>query len=221
MKINIRKHCLSIAFASATALIHTGVAWAGGGLVALQTADGSCEDDSTNIYVDCGNGTVTDNRTGLVWLKNASCFGQQNWREAMEIISGFSDVDGGFCAEKFLTDEQCDCGLSDGSSPGEWRLPSASEWWTMVADALGDVGDPDCTASPPTITNDNGAGCQVSGPSSFTGVEPSNYWSSSTWAPAAHWAWDASLFNGEVHAILPMTDKYSVYYYVWPVRGGQ
>jgi hypothetical protein len=46
---------------------------AGDGVVALQTADPSCPDDSGKIYVDCGNGTVTDNRTGLVWLKNADC----------------------------------------------------------------------------------------------------------------------------------------------------
>ena len=41
-------------------------AQASGGVVALQTADPSCPDDSGDIYVDCGNGTVTDNRTGLV-----------------------------------------------------------------------------------------------------------------------------------------------------------
>jgi hypothetical protein len=48
-------------------------AWAGDGVVALQTADPSCPDDSGDRYVDCGNGTVTDNDTGLVWLKQANC----------------------------------------------------------------------------------------------------------------------------------------------------
>ena len=40
----------------ALAVIGPGAAWAGDGLVALQTADPSCPDDSGNIYVNCGNG---------------------------------------------------------------------------------------------------------------------------------------------------------------------
>ena len=49
-------------------------AQAGDGVVALQTADPSCRGlpfQADYIYVGCGNGTVTDNRTGLVWLVNA------------------------------------------------------------------------------------------------------------------------------------------------------
>src|SRR5688572_9003749 len=29
--------------------------------------------DKTKRYVDCGNGTVADTMTGLIWLKQASC----------------------------------------------------------------------------------------------------------------------------------------------------
>ncbi len=39
-----------------------------------------CFDDA-NRYVDCGNGTVTDTVTGLIWLKNANCFSFQNYNE--------------------------------------------------------------------------------------------------------------------------------------------
>ena len=35
-------------------------------------ADGPCF-DNTNRYVDCGNGTVTDTVTGLIWLQQADC----------------------------------------------------------------------------------------------------------------------------------------------------
>jgi hypothetical protein len=42
-------------------------------VVALQTVVPSCADDSANRCVDCGNGTVTNNDTGLVWLANADC----------------------------------------------------------------------------------------------------------------------------------------------------
>jgi hypothetical protein len=29
--------------------------------------------DNANRYVNCGNGTVTDTVTGLIWLQNANC----------------------------------------------------------------------------------------------------------------------------------------------------
>ena len=38
------------------------------------------------VVVDCGNGTVTDNRTGLVWLADADCLAEAvSWQEAMEL----------------------------------------------------------------------------------------------------------------------------------------
>ncbi len=36
-----------------------------------------------NRYVDNGDGTVTDTRSNLLWLKNANCFGKQTWYEAI------------------------------------------------------------------------------------------------------------------------------------------
>ena len=111
--------------------------------MALQTADRSCPDDSGNVYVDCGNGTVTDNRTGLVWLKDANCLsgapggGAVDWFTAMEFVAGLSDQPATSAAAAH------DCGLSDGSSPGEWRLPTAAEWEAMMANAKGAGDDPD------------------------------------------------------------------------------
>lgn len=184
------------------------------GLVALQTADPSCPDDSGNIYVNCGNGTVTDNRTGLVWLTNADCMGAAvDWHTAMEVAAGLSDKPATSVAASN------DCGLSDGSSPGEWRLPSVEEWEAMVADALGDGGDPDCTASPPTINNDSGLGCWVSGPSSFVSVQSSAYWSSSTLVGSGlNEAWGVFMGNGLIITGLKSTLSG---FFVWPVRGGQ
>src|SRR3990172_5700801 len=34
-------------------------------------------------FMDNGDGTVTDNLTGLIWLKNANCFGTRNWASAL------------------------------------------------------------------------------------------------------------------------------------------
>ena len=185
---------------------------AGDGVVALQTADPSCPDGSGAIYVDCGNGTVTDNRTGLVWLENADCLdGTVDRSAAGEFVAGLADIAAGSVAAAH------DCGLSDGSSPGEWRLPSLAEWEAMIDDALGQGGDPDCKASPPTITNDSGGGCWVIGPSSFSNVRSAMpYWALSfkTQFPGFTWVMDMAIGFGFGSA---RTNTM----YVWPVRGGQ
>ncbi|KHD05266.1 hypothetical protein PN36_32965 [Candidatus Thiomargarita nelsonii] len=68
-------------------------------------------------YTDNGDGTVTDNRTGLFWLKNANCFGEQNWKTAMQSATN-------------LAHGQCE--LRDGSRRGMWRLPTKEEWEAML-----------------------------------------------------------------------------------------
>lgn len=180
---------------------------AGGGAVSLQTADPSCADNSGNIYVDCGNGTVTDNRTGLIWLKRASClFDTSNWITAMGFAAGLSDH----------MPNPHDCRLSDNSSPGEWRLPSAAEWEAMMVDAtaLGCI---------PTITNDAGTACWDESCSegagcSFQGVQDYYYWTATTSVEdpvGSAWFADVDL-GGFVD-----TEVKSMKLYVWPVRGGQ
>jgi len=63
-------------------------------------------------FTNNGNGTVRDNLTGLIWLKNADCFGLVNWATA--IVDASSLASGS-------------CGLTDGSVAGDWRLPNANE----------------------------------------------------------------------------------------------
>ncbi len=195
------------------------LAQAGDGVVALQTADPACPDDSGDIYVDCGNGTVTDNRTGLVWLKDANCLrnapggGEVDWYTALEFVAGLKDTTAGSLAETY------DCGLSDGSSPGEWRLPSLDEWEAMIADGR-------LLGCDPSITNDQGTACWRSDPlvcglqggtCSFSGAVSQRYWSSSPWIFEPAWVWAATLPLA-AHAAVPKTFPDV---YLWPVRGGQ
>ncbi|MBF0524402.1 MAG: DUF1566 domain-containing protein, partial [Deltaproteobacteria bacterium] len=63
-------------------------------------------------FIDNNDGSVTDNLTGLIWLKNANCFGPKNWTDAL-------------CAANGLTSGSC--GLTDGSHSGDWRLPNVNE----------------------------------------------------------------------------------------------
>ena len=205
--------CLALAVVGFLVLAHGGPALGGEGVVALATCDLSCSDDSTHFFVACGNGTVTDNRTGLVWLANANCFGQLSWDEAMTVVAGLGDLSAQACGD--MEPDECDCGLSDHSSPGEWRLPSMAEWRAMIS--IGWDGD-DCEAA---IANDMGNGCwseecAQTTMCSFYSVQPSVYWASSSYVSDPLYAWLGDLAIGQVY----MLDRQSGAY-VWPVRGGQ
>lgn len=68
-------------------------------------------------FTDNVNGTMTDNLTGLVWLKNANCFGLNLWATAIASANALSNGS---------------CGLSDGSIAGTWRLPNRKELKSLV-----------------------------------------------------------------------------------------
>ena len=63
-------------------------------------------------FTDNGNGTVTDNLTGLTWLKNANCYGTRVWATALTDANTLNSGE---------------CGLTDGSVEGDWRLPNVRE----------------------------------------------------------------------------------------------
>ena len=69
-------------------------------------------------FTDNANGTVTDNLTGLIWLKDANCLrGIRGWFAA---LSDANNVANGVC------------GLSDGSRAGDWRLPNRNELTSLL-----------------------------------------------------------------------------------------
>ena len=74
-----------------------------------------------------GDGTVRDNSTGLIWLRNANEFGRMTQAQAEAVVAALADGRHG---------------LSDGSEPGDWRLPTKTQWNTLL----------DCRwSSPPPI----------------------------------------------------------------------
>jgi hypothetical protein len=42
-------------------------------------------------FTDNSDGTITDNLTGLTWLKDASCLGLQNWANALAAANALAD----------------------------------------------------------------------------------------------------------------------------------
>lgn len=81
-------------------------------------------------FVDNQNGTVSDNLTGLIWMKNAGCFAPTLWTNAVtdanQLASGA-------------------CGLTDDSIAGDWRLPNVVELESLI----------DASASSPALTVGN------------------------------------------------------------------
>ena len=80
------------------------------------TASYSANDNSVALpdprFTDNGNGTATDNLSGLTWLKNAGCASAGYWGNAMSWSNNLASGN---------------CSLSDGSLAGDWRLPTISE----------------------------------------------------------------------------------------------
>lgn len=72
-------------------------------------------------FADNNNGTVTDNLTGLVWLKDANCAGTKAWTAALVWAAALAS--GQTCAN---------ANLSDGSVAGQWRLPTIKELSSLV-----------------------------------------------------------------------------------------
>jgi hypothetical protein len=154
-------------------------------------------------FVDCGNGTVTDTEKGLIYLKNANCFGVQDWVASNESAATLAHGQ---------------CGLTDGSRAGDWRLSSKGEWetiytWSNCPSPLV-VGNgqntPDCYGS------DNWA----SGLDEV--LSPVVYWTSThaVWSwDIGGWAWRIGLeLNYEEDMGLVIAAKTSLAH-SWPVRG--
>src|SRR5712691_11453672 len=69
----------------------------------------------TPRFTDRGNGTVRDNLTGLIWLKDILCAaraGSPTWLDALTFANTLASGT---------------CGLRDGSVAGDWRLPNIRE----------------------------------------------------------------------------------------------
>lgn len=66
-------------------------------------------------FIDNGDGTLADTVTGLTWLKKADCI-RQSWSNALGAVNGLASGQ---------------CGLTDGSTAGQWRMPNRSEMLSL------------------------------------------------------------------------------------------
>jgi hypothetical protein len=156
--------------------------------------DENCDGLLTARFTDNADGTILDNGSGLIWLRDASCAdlagtdanGKANWGTAKAAAADLSD---GIC------------GLTDSSEAGNWRLPTPAEWQAFMSTVYDN----------PALVNTLGDAQWTEG-DAFTGVQSDEYWSSSE--VSTQYAWVANMSNGNIG-----DDGKSVANYVWPVRG--
>lgn len=150
-------------------------------------------------FTDNNNGTVTDNLTNLVWLKNANCAGTtRNWTTALSDITSLNTagtMNGNLCGDT----------SNGGSHQTDWRLPNVLELMSLVAWGY----------SNPALANTAGTAKWSEG-QPFTGVQSSSYWSSTTFADNTVYAWFVFMGYGSVSYSFKTST-----YPVWPVRAGQ
>jgi hypothetical protein len=143
-------------------------------------------------FTDIGDGTVTDNLTNLMWLKDANCIasnyaadysadGEVTWATALEFINQMNSGARPLCA----------------SSYDDWRLANRKELLSLV----------DRSQSNPALPAGH--------PFENTPLASAYYWSSTTYANNTLWAWRMWTRTGDIGGA-PKSNLSLV----WPVRGG-
>jgi hypothetical protein len=146
----------------------------------------------TPRFTDRGNGTVRDNLTGLLWLKDADCFGpSRTWPQAL--------TDANTLASGM-------CGLTDGSRPGDWHLPNIHELRSLI----------DYNQADPVLP----AGHPFTNVFFASGSNSAVYWTSTSQIlPAPPWSqrWTVNFSNALTFGFGLDNNFRGA---VWPVRGG-
>jgi len=140
-------------------------------------------------FVDQGDGTVADTATGLTWLKKADCI-HQPWSGALAAVNALASGQ---------------CGLADGSSAGQWRMPNRSEMLSLS----------DRAPTFPQANYFNGIpgpdGVTVTGPVSFNHFVVSDYyWTSTTSAADPTQAWTIYSCDFGVYNIAKTDTRYAL-----------
>jgi Protein of unknown function (DUF1566) len=156
----------------------------------------------TPRYSDNGDGTIRDNLTGLIWLKNANCpKSGRTWQQALDDVKSLNSAG---------TMNGNDCGDTSGrkgSHRTDWRLPNTRELFSLI----------DFAFTLPAISNAAGTG-RGSSSDPFTDFQTGStaYWSSTTTLNGPTRAWVVGVANGDIAPF----DKHITAFFVLAVRGG-
>lgn len=139
-------------------------------------------------FIDNGDGTLADTVTGLTWLKKADCI-NQTWSSALITINGLASGQ---------------CGLTDGSTAGQWRMPNRQEMLSLS----------DRAPTFPQAAYLDGqyqASSTTTGPVIFNNFIISDYyWTSTTDAADTAQAWTVYSCDFGVYNIIKTDTRYSL-----------
>jgi hypothetical protein len=147
-------------------------------------------------YRDNGDGTVTDGRIGLQWMrfalgqewKDNTCIGEAKeytWQSALDMVDVLN-CQGGYAS-------YCD-----------WRVPTKEELLTLVY----------CSSGKPKMWNDTGKSCQgdyqhpTIHQQAFPNTPTRLFWSSSTDMNDPAYAWSIYFGGGYLYAYLKKNETY-------------
>jgi hypothetical protein len=123
-------------------------------------------------FTDNLDGTVTDNLTGLIWLKEANCPNdRREWGIALMDVVKLN-------ASGTMNGNPCNDTSNGGSHQSDWRLPNARELYSLI----------DSSQYAPALPSGH----------PFTGVQSDRYWSSTTFAGNTEFSLFAFLGDGTV-----------------------
>ncbi|RLB35249.1 MAG: hypothetical protein DRH12_16795 [Deltaproteobacteria bacterium] len=71
-------------------------------------------------FTDNGDGTITDNLTGLMWLKDCACLGERPWEEALTTVSDLNSNPDSYSCQDYT------------ASYRDWRMPNRKELLSMI-----------------------------------------------------------------------------------------
>jgi hypothetical protein len=146
-------------------------------------------------FTDNSDGTVTDNLTGLMWLKDGDCLGQNNWAGALNTVDNFNANPSTYgCCDLY----------------SDWRLPNIVELDSLVHAGY---NEEDCGGSP------CGGVYSWLNTQGFQDVRNDTYWTGTSTrgvtAEKENMAMVVSMGSGYLGSV----GKTSAYR-VWPVRAG-
>lgn len=139
-------------------------------------------------FTDNGDGTVTDNLTGLMWLKDGNCFGKKIWQEGLDAVADLNANPGTYTCGGYT------------ATYDDWVLPNVNE-----LESLANAEE----SNPASWLNSQGF-LNVG-----LAYHSDYYWSSTTSPVSAthDHAWEVNMGGSYVQH----TNKVK-YNYVWPVR---
>ncbi len=158
--------------------------------------DGDFQKGTARSYTDNGDGTITDNRTGLMWEK----LDDNN-------AGGIHDKDNTYTWSTAFTTKMATLNSTNFAGHNDWRLPNRFELETLV-----DPGRYNPSIDPAFNTG-CAASCTVT---TCSCTYPFNTWSSSTNVNNTTYAWVVEFAGGAVVA----DDKPSPGIFARAVRGG-